>query len=123
MLYVFAVTERGTRRLAHVNVTTNPNADWTMQQLREVVGTGGGYRYLSHDRDQIFAKHLDDSIRALRGGSVAIPSCESEGKCDLQARNRNGTTRVLGSADPDVRGASTFDSQMLGGTLQGRRSA
>jgi putative transposase len=67
MLYVFVVIERGTRRLAHVNVTTNPNADWTMQQLREVMGTGGGYRYLSHDRNQIFAKHLDDSIRALRG--------------------------------------------------------
>ena len=29
------------------------------------VGEEGGYRYLTHDRDMIFAKHLDDSIRAL----------------------------------------------------------
>jgi len=65
MLYVFVVIEHSTRRLAHVNVTTNPNADWTLQQVREVVGNGGGYRYLIHDRDRIFAKHLDDSIRAL----------------------------------------------------------
>jgi putative transposase len=65
MLYVFVVIEHSTRRLAHVNVTTNPNADWTLQQLREVVGSGGGHRYLIHDRDRIFAKHLDDSIKAL----------------------------------------------------------
>ena len=65
MLYVFVVIEHSTRRLAHVSVTTNPNADWTLQQLREVVGNGGGHRYLIHDRDRIFAKHLDDSIRAL----------------------------------------------------------
>jgi putative transposase len=42
MLYVFVVIEHSTRRLAHVNVTTNPSADWTLQQLREVVGSGGG---------------------------------------------------------------------------------
>ena len=65
MLYVFVVIEHGTGRLAHVNVTAHPSADWTLQQLRAVVGTGGGYRYLIHDRDRIFAKHLDDSIRAL----------------------------------------------------------
>ena len=65
MLYVFVVIEHSTRRLAHINVTAHPNADWTLQQLREVVGNGGGYRYLIHDRDRIFAKNLDDSIRAL----------------------------------------------------------
>ena len=37
MLYVFVVIEHGTRRLKHVNVTANPTADWTLQQLREVV--------------------------------------------------------------------------------------
>jgi hypothetical protein len=33
MLYVFVVIEHGTRRLAHVNVTTHPGAAWTLQQL------------------------------------------------------------------------------------------
>ncbi len=64
MLYVFVVIEHGTRRLAHVNVTAHPSSDWTLQQLREVVGDDGGYRYLIHDRDRIFAKHLDDSACA-----------------------------------------------------------
>jgi putative transposase len=45
-MLLFVVIEHSTRRLAHVNVTANPNADWTLQQLREVVGNGGGYRYL-----------------------------------------------------------------------------
>ena len=65
MLYVFIVIEHGRHRLAHVNVTAHPTADWTLQQLREVVGYEGIHRYLIHDRDQIFAKHLDESIRAL----------------------------------------------------------
>jgi len=65
MLYVFVVIEHGTRRLAHVNVTANPSADWTLQQLRAVVGEESKHQYLIHDRDKIFAKHLDDSIRAL----------------------------------------------------------
>jgi putative transposase len=66
MLYVFVVIEHGTRRLAHVNVTAEPSADWTLQQLREVIGDNDGHhKYLIHDRDWIFANHLDDSIRAL----------------------------------------------------------
>ena len=66
MLYVFVVIEQGTRRLAHVNVTVHPSADWTLPQLREVIGDKDGrHKYLIHDRDRIFARHLDDSIRAL----------------------------------------------------------
>src|SRR5207342_3885750 len=65
MLYVFVVIEHGTRRLAHMNVTSHPSADWTLQQLREVVGDEGKHPYLLHDRDRIFSKHLDDSIKGL----------------------------------------------------------
>jgi putative transposase len=72
MLYVFVVIEHGSRRLKHgsrrlkhVAVTAHPSADWTLQQLREVVGDDNTHRYLLHDRDSIFAKHLDESIEAL----------------------------------------------------------
>jgi transposase InsO family protein len=65
MLYVFVVIEHGSRRLAHVNVTAHPSADWTLQQLREAIGDEDGYKYLIQDRDRIFAKHLDESIQAL----------------------------------------------------------
>jgi transposase InsO family protein len=65
MLYVFVVIEHGSRRLKHVAVTAHPSADWTLQQLREVVGEDCSHQYLLHDRDSIFAKHLDESIKAL----------------------------------------------------------
>jgi len=62
---VFVVVEHGSRRLARVEVTAHPSAAWTLQQLREVVGFDHVHRYLIHDRDSLFAKHLDDSIRSL----------------------------------------------------------
>jgi len=91
MLYVFVVIEHGTRRLAHVNVTANPNADWTLQQLREVVGNGGGHFYLIHDRDRIFAKHLDDSIRAL--GIEVLRSPVASPKANAICERLIGTIR------------------------------
>ena len=48
-----------------MNRHANPTADWTLQQLREVLGEEGGHRYLIHDRDRIFSRHLNDSIEAL----------------------------------------------------------
>jgi putative transposase len=64
-LYVFVMIEHGSRRLVHMNVTPHPSATWTLQQLREAIAFGDGYRYLLHDRDSIFAGHLNDSIRRL----------------------------------------------------------
>ena len=65
MLYVLVVIEHGSRRLVHVNFTAHPSAEWTLQQLREVIGDEDEHKYLIHDRDRIYAKRLDDSIRAL----------------------------------------------------------
>jgi putative transposase len=65
LLYVFVVIEHRSRRLVHYNVTAHPAAAWTMQQLREAVGLQSQYEYLLHDRDSIFAEHLDQSIARL----------------------------------------------------------
>ena len=65
LLFVFVVIEHSTRRLVHFNVARHPTAEWTLQQLREVIGFGGVYRYLLHDRDSIFAQSLDASIKRL----------------------------------------------------------
>jgi transposase InsO family protein len=62
LLYVFIVIEHQTRRIVHCNVTTNPTAAWTLQQLREAIPSDHGYRFLIHDRDGIFSPHLDQSI-------------------------------------------------------------
>jgi putative transposase len=91
MLYVFVVIEHSTRRLAHVDVTANPSAHWAMQQLREAVGDGEGHRYLIHDRDRIFAKHLDDSIRAL--GIEVLRSPVASPKANAICERMIGTMR------------------------------
>jgi putative transposase len=65
LLYLFVVIEQRSRRLVHFNVTAHPTSAWTLQQLREVIGLETRYRYLLHDRDSIFAEHLDASIVSL----------------------------------------------------------
>ena len=64
-LYVFVVMEHATRRILHTNVTAHPTASWTLQQLREVIPTGHSYRFLIHDRDSIYSRELEHSIRNL----------------------------------------------------------
>jgi transposase InsO family protein len=91
LLYVFVVIEHGTRRLAHVNVTSHPSADWTLQQLREVLGDTDNHKYLIHDRDAIFAKHLDSSIRAL--GLEVLRSPISSPKANSICERVIGTIR------------------------------
>ena len=65
LVYVFVVIEHSSRKLLHFNVTGNPGAEWTLHQLREALAFNEQSRYLLHDRDSIFAKHLDDSITHL----------------------------------------------------------
>ena len=65
LLYVFVVIEHRSRRLIHFNVNAHPTAAWTLQQLREAIGFEERYQYLLHDRDSIFAKHLDESVSRL----------------------------------------------------------
>jgi putative transposase len=65
LLYVFVLIEHRSRRLIHCNVTAHPSSAWTLQQLREAVGLEERYKYLLHDRDNIFARHLDESIGKL----------------------------------------------------------
>jgi transposase InsO family protein len=72
-LYVFVVMEVGSRRLLHVNVTAHPTAAWTLQQLREALPGEHGYRFLIHDRDSIYSRHLDRSIASLGVSILRTP--------------------------------------------------
>ena len=64
-LYVFVIMELGTRRVLHQNVTTNPTADWTLQQFREALPGDHSYRFLIHDRDSIYSRELDRGVKAM----------------------------------------------------------
>ncbi len=64
-IYVFVVMHHSSRRLLYFNVTNNPSADWTLQQLRQTFGTDEAFLYLLHDRDSIFSEGLDRSMAAF----------------------------------------------------------
>jgi len=118
---VFVVIKHGTRRLAHVNVTTHPSAAWTLQQLRAGIRDADDHKYLIHDRDSIFARHLDDPIRALGLAVAALTVLETQGERELRARDRHDPARVPALDDSAVRGASTLDPARVGCSLHGGR--
>ena len=91
LLYVFVVIEHGSRRLVRVDVTAHPSAAWTLQQLREVVGFNHSHRYLIHDRDSIFARNLDESIRNL--GLTVLKSPPQSPKANAICERVIGTIR------------------------------
>ena len=65
LVYVLVIMEIGTRRILHVNVTQHPTANWTLQQFRECVTGDEGYKFVIHDRDSIYSRELDSSLRTL----------------------------------------------------------
>src|SRR5712672_4523141 len=91
MLYVFVVIEHRSRRLVHCNVTAHPTSAWTLQQLREAVGFEERYEYLRHNRDSIFAKHLDESIE--RFGVTVLKSPPRTPKANAICERVIGTIR------------------------------
>jgi putative transposase len=91
LLYAFFVIEHRSRRLIHCNVTAHPSAAWTLQQLRETVGYEDRYQFLIHDRDSIFAGHLDELIRAL--GIRVLKSAAHTPQMNAICERVIGTTR------------------------------
>ena len=49
LLYVWFVIDHGHRRIVYSNVTTNPTAQWVIQQLREAFPDDSSPRYLIMD--------------------------------------------------------------------------
>jgi putative transposase len=65
ILYVFAIMEIGTRRIAHFNVTAHPTADWALQQFREGITGEIPDRSFLHDRDRIHSSEFDTAVKAM----------------------------------------------------------
>ncbi len=90
-LYVFVVMEVGTRKIVHVNVTTHPTAEWTLQQFRETIPCEHDYRFVIVDRDTKFSEDLRKSVRAMRVRVLRTPAFAPQvnGYCERLI----GTTR------------------------------
>src|SRR5205823_6508289 len=70
VLYVFLVLAHDRRRVLHFNVTAQPTAEWTGQQLRDAFPFDQLPRYLLRDRDAIFGTDFRDQVRDLGIGEV-----------------------------------------------------
>ena len=65
ILHVFVVLEVGTRRILQWNVTAHPTADWTAQQLRQIIPGDQLHRFVIHDRDTIYSEGVDRTLEAM----------------------------------------------------------
>jgi transposase InsO family protein len=66
LLYVWFVIDHGRRTILHYNVTTNPTAQWVIQQLREAFPYESAPRYLIYDNDSIFSDKVTEAIERFQ---------------------------------------------------------
>src|SRR5215471_10350914 len=72
VLYVFVVLAHDRRRVLHFNVTENPTAAWTAQQIVEACPEETVPRYLVRDRDGIYGHDFTTRIDGLGIQQVPI---------------------------------------------------
>jgi len=72
VLYVFLVLDNARRKIIHFNVTTNPTAIWTGQQIVEAFPWDTAPKYLIRDRDGIYGSRFTRRVTAL--GIKQIPT-------------------------------------------------
>jgi len=65
LLYILVVLAHSRRRVIHFNVTANPAALWTAQQIVEAFPWDGAPKYLLRDRDAIYGGEFRKRVHAM----------------------------------------------------------
>ena len=65
LLYVVIILAHSRRRVLHFNVTENPTAVWTAQQIVEAFPWDSAPRYLLRNRDAIYGAELRKRVQAM----------------------------------------------------------
>ncbi|MBT3487208.1 MAG: transposase [Desulfobacula sp.] len=65
ILYVFVILWHERRKVVHFNVTLNPTAQWTAQQIVDACPWDTKPKYLLRDRDGIYGKIFQKRIRNM----------------------------------------------------------
>jgi transposase InsO family protein len=65
LLYVLVILSHARRRVIHFNVTANPTAEWTAQQIIEAFPWDTAPRYLLRDRDSIYGDLFRQRIKSM----------------------------------------------------------
>ncbi len=66
VLFIFVVLSHNRRRVVHFNVTENPSAEWTAQQIVEAFPWDTAPRYLLRDRDRVYGAYFRRRVAGLR---------------------------------------------------------
>jgi transposase InsO family protein len=72
VLFVFLILSNQRRRIIHFNVTTNPSAAWTGQQIVQAFPWDTAPRYLARDRDGIYGNGFARCVEGLGIEEVPI---------------------------------------------------
>jgi putative transposase len=62
LIHVLVIIEHHRRKLIHFNVTKNPTADWTIQQIRNLLFDCRTPKYLIRDRDKKYGDLSSEGI-------------------------------------------------------------
>jgi len=65
LLFVFVILSHARRRVVHFNVTENPTAEWTAQQIIEAFPWDTAPRYLLRDRDSIYGDWFRRRVKSM----------------------------------------------------------
>ena len=65
VLYVFVVLIHERRRVVHFNVTENPTARWTAQQIVETFPWDSAPKHLIRDNDTIFGSEFSERVKGM----------------------------------------------------------
>ncbi len=72
VLYVFIVLRHDRRQVVHFNITTNPYAQWTAQQIINAFPYEEAPRFLLRDRDGIYGDYFKDRMKSM--GIEEVPT-------------------------------------------------
>ena len=72
VLYVFIVLRHDRRQIVHFNVTTNPHAEWTAQQIVQAFPYEEAPRFLIRDRDGIYGDYFKERVKDMGIEEVPI---------------------------------------------------
>ena len=65
ILFVLVILRHSNREVVHFNVTANPNAQWTAQQVVEAFPEDSVPKYLLRDRDSIYGSFFRIRVKNL----------------------------------------------------------
>jgi hypothetical protein len=91
--------ELGRRKILHHNVTSQPTAEWTLQQFREALPGDHPYRFVIHDRDSIFSSELDKAVTAMGVRMLRTPvrSPQANAICERRSARCVGSVSISSS--------------------------